>query len=342
MEFCLVFWISLPMLIDYREGSYLLALYEPIRSMLPVCATCQGDGYVWKECYTHNKSKESCPDCRATGRQLCTLNSGDVAIPGNGPSGPVLVGVEVKTFSDLISSMDSGRLQATQIPLMYEDYPDERWILVIGDYRPSPTDNALQTFIKQFVCHNIACPHLLDHPDKPYRFYDNYKRTPECPKCGIQNARIAWSNWSDYAFGGGTRPYSYLESFLSGPSLSRFNFRVKSVPDYETAAVWLSTIAASWSKPYSSHRSMKVMDESRRVVKHPMMDVRQYARLEHAMKLPGVGYELASEMAKTFTSVRSMYNADTDTLAEIATTSSKGRKVRMGKTRAEAINKYLS
>lgn len=324
------------MLIDYREGSYLLALYEPIRSALPMCASCGGQGYIidGSHCLIDHVS---CPDCRATGRQLCTLNSGDVAIPGNGSSGHVLVGVEVKTFSDLISSMDSGRLQATQIPAMCEDYPDERWILVIGDYRPSPADNALQTRISQFEC--FGGGHTGDA--KTRRFYENYKRNPPCPKCGGPSKRI-WSDWTDYTFGGGTRPYSFLESFLSGPSLSRYGFRAKSVPDYETAAVWLATISASWSKPYSSHRSMKVMDESRRVVKHPMMDVRQHARIEHAMKLPGVGYELASEMAKTFMTVRQMYNADTDTLAEIATTSSKGRKVRMGKTRADAIDKYLS
>jgi len=317
------------MLIDYREGSYLLAMYEPVRSLLPVCSTCNGSGTQ------DEATNTTCADCYSTGRQLCTLNSGDVAIPGNGPFGSTLVGIEVKTFSDLISSLDSGRLQATQIPAMCEDYPDERWLLIIGDYRPSPTNYILQVRITQFECSRESC--------KNHRFYNNYKRLPECPKCGsTSDVRTLWYNWTDYTFGGGSRPYSFIESFLSGPSLSSYGFRVKSVPDYETAAVWLATIAISWSRDYKSHRSMKVTDQSRRIVCPPTMDSRTYARLEHAMKLPGVGYELGMSMANSFDSVRAMYMATPETLAEVYTTSGKGRRVKLGKTRADAINKYLS
>lgn len=317
------------MLIDYREGSYLLALYEPLRSLLPLCSTCHGEELQ------DAKTNSTCTDCRGTGRQLCTLSSADVAIPGNGPSGSILVGIEVKTFSDLLSSLDSGRLQATQIPAMCEDYPDERWLLIIGDYRPSPIDCALQTRITQFQC---SSP---EHDQR--RFYDNYRRQPPCPKCNDPKyVRQIWQNWTDYTFGGGTRPYSFVESFLSGPSLSAYGFRVKSVPDYETAAVWLATLSASWSRLYASHRSMKTMDNSRQIAKPPTMDPRLYARLEHAMKFPGVGYELGMSMANSFDSVRQMYNADATTMSEIATTSGKGRRVKLGKTRAEAIDKYLS
>jgi ERCC4-type nuclease len=58
-----------------------------------------------------------------------------VAICGNGPHGPVLVGVEVKSVYDLVSSINTGRLQATQIPAMLATY-DINWLLYFGSYRP--------------------------------------------------------------------------------------------------------------------------------------------------------------------------------------------------------------
>ena len=72
------------MLIDDRAGSRDLIKYEPVRS---------------------------------TG-ELCRLDSADVCLTGNGPNDAVLIGVEVKSIWDLISSINTGRLQATQIPAM--------------------------------------------------------------------------------------------------------------------------------------------------------------------------------------------------------------------------------
>ncbi len=74
---------------------------------------------------------------------LTRLDSGDVAIAGNGPQGDVLVGVEVKSTWDVLSSANTGRLQATQVPAMLKTY-DVSWLLQYGTYRPSPTDGSLQ------------------------------------------------------------------------------------------------------------------------------------------------------------------------------------------------------
>lgn len=69
--------------------------------------------------------------------EICRLDSGDAMILGNGPEGPLLVGVEVKSIYDLISSMQTGRLQATQLPALIATY-DVRWLLVYGSYGPGP------------------------------------------------------------------------------------------------------------------------------------------------------------------------------------------------------------
>lgn len=69
------------------------------------------------------------PDCVP-----CYLDAGDVAITGSGPDGDVLIGVEVKKLDDLLKSISSGRLAATQLePLLAGYY--QAWLITIGAYR---------------------------------------------------------------------------------------------------------------------------------------------------------------------------------------------------------------
>lgn len=68
----------------------------------------------------------------------CILDAGDVCVPGNGPIGDVLVGVEVKKIADLLSSETTGRLAGTQMPKLLVAGYEQIWILVIGHYRPGP------------------------------------------------------------------------------------------------------------------------------------------------------------------------------------------------------------
>ncbi len=79
--------------------------------------------------------------------ELVRLPAGDVAIYGNGQAGRVAVGVEVKRIDDLISSIQSGRLQGRQMPDMRAEY-DVSWLLVHGLWRPNPKTGALQTLAK--------------------------------------------------------------------------------------------------------------------------------------------------------------------------------------------------
>lgn len=64
----------------------------------------------------------------------CYLDSGDVAIPGNGPAGDILVGVEVKKIADLLQSESTGRLSGGQLPKFVVDY-QEVWLLLVGEFR---------------------------------------------------------------------------------------------------------------------------------------------------------------------------------------------------------------
>lgn len=65
---------------------------------------------------------------------LTRLDAGDVCLAGNGPRGPVSVGVEVKSLADLIASIDTGRLSETQVPPLLHAY-DVPYVAFYGEYR---------------------------------------------------------------------------------------------------------------------------------------------------------------------------------------------------------------
>jgi ERCC4-type nuclease len=65
------------------------------------------------------------------------LDFGDYAFAGNGPNGTaIMVGIELKTTRDLISSLRSNRLMGHQIPGMIEMYKEGRlWLITEGIWR---------------------------------------------------------------------------------------------------------------------------------------------------------------------------------------------------------------
>lgn len=75
--------------------------------------------------------------------ELARLSSADVAFVGNGPKGNLSIGIEVKTIGDLLGSIYTGRLQASQIPEMVEMF-DVQYLLHYGGYRPNPETSAIQ------------------------------------------------------------------------------------------------------------------------------------------------------------------------------------------------------
>src|SRR5258708_4217661 len=68
--------------------------------------------------------------------ELRRLEFGDYAFVGNGHAGDELVGFELKTIKDLLSSLKSSRLPAHQVRGMTEMY-SRMWLVVEGIWRPS-------------------------------------------------------------------------------------------------------------------------------------------------------------------------------------------------------------
>lgn len=68
---------------------------------------------------------------------------GDVAFMGEGPEGPIRVGVELKTLNDFLACLVDKRLAAGQMPRMLESYA-RSWIVVEGIYRPDKDTGCIQ------------------------------------------------------------------------------------------------------------------------------------------------------------------------------------------------------
>lgn len=65
--------------------------------------------------------------------QRIHLNSGDISMPGNGPNGPISIGIEVKKPADLVTSLVTRRLTTRQLPEMRRCY-DEIILAIVGKF----------------------------------------------------------------------------------------------------------------------------------------------------------------------------------------------------------------
>jgi len=119
-------------MIDRREGSYQLAAMSPLSPYLDPCPECLGSA-------TH------CKSCRETGKLLYQWEAGDIFFTGKGPDGDILIGIEVKSWEEFITSLISQRFQSHQIPLMVETF-QVRWLLLYGRIRKHPDYDLVQSF----------------------------------------------------------------------------------------------------------------------------------------------------------------------------------------------------
>jgi ERCC4-type nuclease len=225
------------------------------------------------------------PPLNSTG-ELCRLDSADVAIPGNGPNGPVVIGIELKSISDLLSSTDRGRLQATQIPDMIGTY-DINWILYYGITRPSPDGASLQI---------LRARYKNEQGKWKWRSATSFDICASLPLY-----------WGNYQVGGRDVNYGYLESLIL--AITDMGFRVKQVSGVQEAAAWIGVVSRRYSKSWEKHRVMRTLDHSGQVALPPELDRGVKQRIRFAETLPGIRFERAVEAAKHFTSVREMANA---------------------------------
>lgn len=218
--------------------------------------------------------------------KLTRLDSADVMFDGKGPDGPVLVGVELKSIDDLLSSMETNRLQATQIPAMLEEY-DWSYLLWYGIDRPNPKTGRLETLRK-----------LKPNAGKRGRGW-KLAEEPDLAGTGLK--------WFGASIGKSRpMPYGYLHNFLSLdlPAVGVYPIRV---PGMRSAAALIGWLHRSWSKNWEDHRAFQCFDRSRPVPKrsgkgvlvqeHPPEILKA---AEFASTIPGFGHKTAMAAAKHF------------------------------------------
>jgi hypothetical protein len=252
----------------------------------------------------------------------------DVMFLGRGAGDTSLrVGIEIKKITDLIGSLSSGRLQATQLPALVELY-DVRWLVVYGRWRRNPESGALQTMRSA-------------NPPAPVRGTSaaadlNLSATPS----------RSWA-WHDYALGRRTIPYTYPMSFLASPSFTSLGVHslVLNGSTLADVAEWIGHVLYPlWQKPHESHTSMRVMDRSAcesltlsSPSLSPQINARKLQRMRVAASLPMIGYDRAEAMADHFPSVRRMINATPEEVAAVEVVDEKGKVRRIGKSIAAKI-----
>lgn len=260
--------------------------------------------------------------------ELCRLESGDAALVGNGPDGPVLVGVELKSLADLLTSFDNGRLQATQIPAMEVAY-DVRWVLYYGRFRCG-RDGKLETLER---CRRGDQADVMLRTDQP--------------KAGARKP-VEWEpyTWKPYRLGnkgdGRTVPFGFLKAAMI--ELAVLGFDADYVVDLEEAAQWLGVLYRWWSKPWHEHDLMRKFDKSGGKIRLPAVSPGsegsatgvERARIMKlagvAKEFPGVGYDRAVAAAKRFGSIREMVNAGWKEWAEVPG---------IGKVIAKSVEEYV-
>lgn len=290
-------------LVDDREGSQDIALHEPIRSMLDPCSRLP-----------HKRATppdKPCLECRDTFRSLSRLNSGDVLMSGNGPNGPVVIGVELKSIADLLSSTDNGRLQATQIPAMVADY-DYSWVLYYGVHRPGPEGELQVLQTSQRTGNRYWQSYMAGRKTVPYGFLRAL--TIELQVLGLHVDHVATieeaAQWIGCAYRWWQKPWADHRLFRTFDN-SAARIRIP------------ATVGGVGGGDGDLER------------------VRLIQRAEVAARLPGIGYEKALALARAFGSVREMVNAGPDRWAEVGVVGKKGRVVRIGKVVAAAIEKAV-
>lgn len=203
---------------------------------------------------------------------------------GYGPAGPVTVGIEVKRFDELLGAIQSGRLQATQAPLLVEHY-DVRWVV---SYCDGP---------------------LLD-----YRVTDSGH---------LQVLRLTRNDravWSDCQFGkpgegGRPVPLSYLTGALA--DLLDIGINYLHVPNVNHLAHWIAAQHYRWSKRWEEHRGLHVFDTSRdsSTLTNGLSKADKRA-VKLLAQLPGIGYDRAMGLWRHFDSLQGVANAGWRDLAE--------------------------
>lgn len=209
------------------------------------------------------------PAVRAKTR-ICRLDYGDAAWIGNGPTGPVAVGVERKAIRDLVNSITSGRLSGHQMVGMQEAY-QYIYLVVEGLWRTDPESGVLQVWGR------------------------------ESATVGGK-AKLGKPGWVPLELGSQRFMGKMIDGFTNTLSIMAGARLWRTTTERDTA-LWIASLWNWWQKPWGKHRGHVGFDRSGEAPGNANGTVRLVkpnlvARV--AKELAGVGWERALELGKLY------------------------------------------
>lgn len=213
----------------------------------------------------------------ATIAQLTRLDAGDAMFVGNGPTGSLLIGVEVKRIDELISAQQTGRL-TTQVERMLDTY-GRNYLIYYGWIDTDLEDNLMYDFTDA----------------------DDY-------------VNLSFGAPINDASGTGRKvPFAYLFNLLS--DLDESGIRCAHCNTYADVATYINRLHRSWTKPWAARTYLRTVDNSqpKPLIPRYATNKAEHERIKLfvavASHLPGMGYVRALAVAKHFPSIRALSNA---------------------------------
>lgn len=303
-------------LIDHRAGSEELVSYPPFNTC-PICS--QPISITRCEIKKQRRIESAVCSLNPSHRLLGTLTSlarfnrdsktsPDVYFTGNGPNdsdrpnardSKLTFAIEIKSISNLLGDIISGKLAATQIPhLLTYDKP---WIVWYGSVRQSR--GLLQVQRWDHKSHSYRWfDFLAGRRTFPYSYLENFLDSPAITDTHLRVKQ--YRSMADIAYWIGACYYPlWQKPYSSHKSLNRFDDSAR-IP--------------------SSHLL-------------PHIDDHTYQLMLYAAANPSINFARATNIALHFDSAQDMFNADASEWAEIKIRSKSGREVRLGPVRAQAI-----
>ncbi len=217
-----------------------------------------------------------------TPSHITRLEYADFSFIGNGPHGPVSVGVERKTIMDLISSIASGRLSGHQMIGLIDNY-DWVYLLVEGQWRVDARTGDL--FRKILITNRWVKVRLGKRTFKGFAIY-NFLNTVRV-MCDILIVRVntpkETAQWLDGVYKWWGKPWEAHKSH------SQFQVRQKHV------GLVKPSLVARVAKEFSG-----VGWDKAKVIAEEIMSVGMLAEatVEDLMNVGGIGKVLANSIYK--------------------------------------------
>ena len=202
---------------------------------------------------------------------VCRLDYGDAAWMGNGPDGPVAIGVERKAIRDLVNSITTGRLSGHQLVGMQEAY-GHSYLVVEGMWRTNPEDGVLEVWGRPPVVTGMGAKLRV----KP--------------------------GWVPLELGSRRFMGKMVDGFLNTLAIMA-GVKVWRTSNLRETALWVANVFNWWQKPWDKHRGHVGFDRSGEAPGNANGTVRLVkpnlvSRV--AKELAGVGWERALELGKLY------------------------------------------